>query len=488
MDFGLGDLGLTSVTTYIDRQVEVKRDASQLTGSVTFGFGVATPEEVRLDSPLYDDTDLQVFSQEIRLASTREGPMQWLVGAFYQQADRKYGQTLPTPGYDAITLRLDPRYDSAFFNAPPDTPYYSRLSYDFSQFAIFGEATYRFSPAWALTAGLRYYDFSEDRVLTFAGIFADQGYTDEPGSTSSDGFSPRVILAFNPDQDVQFTAQASRGFRLGGINDPLNVGLCTPEDLETYGGHPTWDDENVTNYELGAKSRFHNGQVTLNASMFVTEIDGLQVIADADSCSSRIVLNADARTVGTEIEMFLRPDEHRDFGLSMTYVKAKMSETRRDSDGNVIAGIRDGNRMPTSPDLQLVGTAGYTWSMGSSLDSNLRFTIQSVSTSFTQLADQEPNFGLILRDPTGSPGAAQLIDFGDVSVDQVAFDAELASYAIGNLRWGVSSGKWEASVYVNNIGDTNARLSIDRERGRRARVGYLTNPPRTYGASFRFNF
>ncbi len=147
-----------------------------------------------------------MFSQEIRIASTGEGPFQWLAGAFYQNADRKYGQTLPTPGYDALTEGLI-GLDSADFNAPPDTPFYSRLSYKFDQIAVFGEATYRFDPQWALTAGLRYYDFSEDRLLTFAGVFADQGYTDQPGSVSSNGFSPRVILAFSPNRNVQFTAR-----------------------------------------------------------------------------------------------------------------------------------------------------------------------------------------------------------------------------------------------------------------------------------------
>ena len=43
-------------------------------------------------------------------------------------------------------------------------------------------------------------------------------------------------------------------------------------------------------------------------------------------------------------------------------------------------------------------------------------------------------------------------------------------------------------MYVNNLLDERAFLSVDRERGRRARVGYLTNPPRTYGVSFRMNF
>jgi iron complex outermembrane recepter protein len=43
-------------------------------------------------------------------------------------------------------------------------------------------------------------------------------------------------------------------------------------------------------------------------------------------------------------------------------------------------------------------------------------------------------------------------------------------------------------VFVNNLFDERAFLSIDRERGRSARVGYLTNTPRTYGVNFRWNF
>ena len=62
----------------------------------------ARTPQARLNSPLYDTTDLQAFSQEIRLASTEEGPFQWVAGVFYQQYDREYGQNLPTPGYDAL--------------------------------------------------------------------------------------------------------------------------------------------------------------------------------------------------------------------------------------------------------------------------------------------------------------------------------------------------------------------------------------------------
>jgi iron complex outermembrane recepter protein len=481
LELGFGSFGVTSISTYIDRQVEVRRDASQLTGSVTVDVG-GTAAQARLNSPLIDETDLQVFSQELRIGSSGEGPFQWLAGAFYQQADRDYSQTLPTPGYDAILPRGN--------GAPVDTPYYSRLTYDFQQFAAFGEATYRFNAQWALTGGLRYYDFEEDRVITIAGAFADLPHFDELGTTSSDGVSPRVILAYSPSKEFQFNLQAARGFRLGGINDPLNVTLCQGNDLATYGGHPTWDDEKVTNFELGMKSRTQEGRVTVNAAVFMSKIDGLQVVADAGSCSSRIILNADARSEGAEVEVFIRPNERWDFGISATYVDAKITDSQIDpTSGSPIGGIREGNRLPTSPEIQAVATLAYNWAMTTSMESYVRLTAQHVGSSYTQLADQEPNFGVISNSPTAPPGSARLINFGGIAPNTtVNFGAQLPDYDIANLRWGFRTDGWEAGVFINNVTDERAFLSVDRERGRSARVGYLTNPPRTYGVNFRMNF
>jgi iron complex outermembrane receptor protein len=484
LEFSFGNIGLTSVTSYVDRNVVVLRDASQLTGSVTKDVG-GTDAQARLDSPLYDTTDLQTFSQEIRLGSNGEGPFQWIAGVFYQQYDREYGQNLPTPGYDALLTSLG--VSNPQRGAPPDTPFFSDLSYDFEQFAVFGEATYRFNPNWALTAGLRYYDFSEDRTLTFAGFFADVGYDNVAASTDSDGFSPRVILAYNVNKNVQFTAQYSRGFRLGGINDPLNVGLCSGNDLTTFSGHPNWEDEFVDNYELGTKTRLADGRVTFNAAVFMTKIKDMQYIADAGTCSSRIILNGDADAPGAEFELYVRPNVHWDFGLSATWVKAEVARSFLNA-GQPVAGIREGNQLPTSPELQAVGSVAYNWSMGTTLESYLRFTLQYVGSSFTQLGDEEPNFGLISSSPTRPAGSARLIDLGAVDVTNITFNPELPSYELANLRWGVSTERWEGSLFINNLFDERAFLSVDRERGRSARVGYLTNVPRTYGVNFRVKF
>src|SRR5688572_5322194 len=86
LEFDFGGSTLTSVTSYTDREVLVVRDASQLTGSVTFDLG-GTAAEVRLNSPLNDLTELQALSQELRLSSNAEGELQWVIGAFYRSEE-----------------------------------------------------------------------------------------------------------------------------------------------------------------------------------------------------------------------------------------------------------------------------------------------------------------------------------------------------------------------------------------------------------------
>ena len=41
-------------------------------------------------------------------------------------------------------------------------------------------------------------------------------------TVSSNGFTPRFMVNYDVTDRVAVNAQASRGFRLGGFNDPLN--------------------------------------------------------------------------------------------------------------------------------------------------------------------------------------------------------------------------------------------------------------------------
>jgi len=490
-----GPAALTSISSYTDRALVVLRDASQLTGSVTVDIG-GTASEARLTSPLFDHTNLKVFSQELRLASTGDTTLQWLVGAFYQDVDRKYGQDLPTPGYDAITSRL---FDvvSTDLNAPPDTPFYSNLIYKLKQYGIFGEGTYNLTDQWALTAGVRYYDFKEDRVLNFGGFFSDPT-VGLAGNTKSNGFSPRIILSYKPMEDIQFNLQASRGFRLGGINDPINLPLCSPIDKVVFGNQKTWNDEKNTNYELGAKMRFMDRRVTLNVAAFYSDIKDLQATTTAGTCSSRIVFNVPkARSQGVEAELFARPNANWDFGVSATWVQAELKSsvtsvvpapTPADPNATaivVVGGLASGNRLPTGPEFQGVASVGYTRPvMGGSHDVFANLTYQHVGSSYSQFENEVANFGSI---GTGLPGAARLISIAPTALTG-SFNAQLPSYDIANFRVGLKTTSFEAAAYVTNFTNERAVLALDYERGRSARVGYLVNQPRTVGLSFRKSF
>jgi iron complex outermembrane receptor protein len=500
VDYDVGPVTLTSITSYTHRNVLVLRDATQLTGSVTFeAFGPVSfptyPAGVRTNSPLFDRTNLNVFSQEIRVGSNGAQTIDWLAGAFFQHVGRRYGQQLPTAGYDAL---------NTIFNLPlgpnpvglVDTPFFSDISYRLKQYAAFGEGTWHATDQIGVTAGLRYYKFTEDRVLHFNGGFtAATPPEGVPGHTDSNGVSPRVILSYRATDDLHFSAQAARGFRLGGINDPINVPLCTANDLEVFGHQANWKDEKTWNYELDMKSQWMDRRITFNLAGFYSRITDLQATTTAGTCSSRIVFNVpSARSAGVEAELFARLTPNWDVGVSATVLDAKLTSSvfsiLPNGDRVVVGGLADGNRLPTAPKRQAVASVGYTLptpiQAGADFFANL--TVQYVGSSFSQFENEEPGWGQIGGTAT-NPNAAPLDAYGGpLTVSQINFNTELPSYTLVNLRFGLKTDRWQAAAYVNNLTDKNAQLALDYERGRTARVGYLTNQPRTFGVYGSYTF
>lgn len=481
IEVGLGAVNLTSVTSYTDRSILVSRDASALTGSVSVDLGFADAD-VLLPSNLLDTTDVEQWTQEIRLASNTDSSLQWLIGGFYSDTDRDYAQRLPTPGYDVATdAALGAGTAAGAANGyDADSPFNSDLPYELTQFAVFGEATYDVNDRLSVTAGARYYDFEEERTITSGGLFAngDSGQVDK---TDSDGVTPRVMVKYDVSDSVSVNAQASQGFRLGGVNDPLNVPLCTDEDEAIFGGFQDYDDEKLWNYETGVKMR--KGGVTLNAAVFYTDITDLQVTLDAGSCSSRISFNVpDAHTAGVEFELSAEPAEGVVLSLAGSFLNAEFDATVRDGDGDVIGGIEDGNRLASVPEVQLAATASFNfpidiWSASS--EGFASASIQHVGSRYTQPSDQVAGAGEFV---SGLPYG------GAPGTDVTAVDLELDAYQILNVNTGVDFESWSILAYVTNLTDENAELAFDRERGGRARLGTHTNQPRTIGLTTRFRF
>jgi iron complex outermembrane receptor protein len=490
--YDFGGVELTSITSYIDRDILVSRDASALTGSVavsSLGLPTVDPDIVLLPSNLRDTTDLKSWTQEIRFASTGSGPFQWLVGGFYSDVDRLYTQRLPTPGYDAfIDAGLGAGVSAGEANGfGPDSPYNADLPYDIKQKAAFGEASYDFGQ-FKLTAGARYYDFKETRDFKNGGLFSPK-FTQLGAKTSSNGISPRIIATWEPNKNLSVNVQAAKGFRLGGINDPLNIPLCSAGDAALFGPlqSDSYDDETLWNYEAGVK--YSKGAITANAAIFHTKIKDLQVTVDAGGCSSRIVLNADkAHTTGVEAEFAVNPVEGLDLSLAGSYVSSEFDST---VDNPILAdrtGIRKGNRLPSVPKFQIAAAATYGSRFSDNADWYVNASVQHVGNRYTQPGDQEPGTLVFVDGPNGLLWFDPIT--GDFDQESAIVDSvKLPSYNLVNLSAGI---EWDSGIevvaYVNNLFDENAKMSFDRERGGRARQGFNIGTPRTIGMTFRYKF
>lgn len=481
VEYSLGSVDFTSVSTYTDRSIEVSRDASALTSSVNVDLGFDAASFL-LPSNLVDATEFSGFTQEIRLASNWDSAFQWLIGGFYNTQDRDYSQRLPTPGFDAFTDAVFGAGTSeAVANGfPLNSPFNSDIPFELEQFAIFGEVSYDVTDRLNLAAGGRFYDFEESRDFITGGLFGNGD--NQTDTTESSGFTPRFLAKYELNDAVTLNAQASRGFRLGGVNDPLNVPLCSPEDLAIFGTFQDYDDETLWNFESGFKVQ--KDGFTFNAAGFYNDISNLQVTLDAGSCSSRVVFNVpDAFSVGVEYELGFSPIENLDVFFTGSLIKSEFSSTVADGDGNVLAGLRDGNRLPSVPEFQTSASANYRFDPGiAGAEGYFGGSVQYVGTRFTQPTDQEIGqglptaTGLAFNEFTGAENPADLVDL------------ELDDYFTLNLNAGLEWDSISVQIYATNLFDENALLSFDRERGGRARVGFNVSNPRTFGLTTRYKF
>jgi len=479
------DLTFTSITSYTDRDVLVIRDATALTASITGGSFGAPASIYTINAPLYDATQAKGFTQEVRLTGDRDR-WQYVTGAFYSDTERDYSQNLPVIGFeDGCRIvscgPLSGLSTAGAKLAKKDELYKSDLHYDYKQFAIFGEATYAVTDKLDVTAGLRYYDFEENRTQVFDGLFSDPN--DSVGSSGADGFAPRVMASYKVNDDLRLNAQISKGFRLGGINDPLNRPLCTAADLAIYGGRDTWEDETLWNYEVGAKARIMEGRGSFNVAAFRADIENLQATVTAGSCSSRIIFNVpDARSQGVEVEFEIAPTDAFDFAISASKIDSELRSTLT-AGGQIVAGMQEGNRLPTVPEFQLAAAATLHFPVMQNIAGYATGAFQHIGERFTQIGDQAAGFGSVNLQSFGPTGIG-----GPFTQGSFTFDPELPAYDIINVRVGFLKGNWDTALFINNITDERAFLALDQERGTRARVGYLTNQPRTIGVSTRVNF
>jgi iron complex outermembrane receptor protein len=198
-----------------------------------------------------------------------------------------------------------------------------------------------------------------------------------------------------------------------------------------------------------------------------------------------------------EFEVTASPSDHWDlsFSTGLNNAKLKSTVTSTDTAGvtTVISGIKSGNRLPSVPRVQGSASITYGWALSTGSRAFIGGSYQYVGSRYTQIDDLKPGIGTVdIANWPGNTNGGQPPNRnaigGPLTQTTFTFNPLLPAYTLLNLRVGLTRASWEAAVFLNNLTDERALLALDRERGLRARVGYLTNQPRTMGVTLRFNY
>jgi outer membrane receptor protein involved in Fe transport len=276
MEWDIGSFTVSSVTGYFDYEYE-RWDNFDGTNYIQL-MGIQVEDQT-------------TWSQEIRLMSNFDSPVNFMVGGFYETFERdsdNAGKIFPV-GPDPTT---------GFTNNWEGASTVNSDSYSF-----FGQVTWDINEAWELAAGARYTnddrDMEESNVYVHDGLgafFLAEG-TVIKSDFDDDNVSPEVTLSWRPTDTMTLWTAYRSGYKAGGFSTQTVL----PPD--TNSENVKFDPEEAEGVEAGIKSTWMDGRLRVNANIYYYEADDLQVSAfNAETTSFRINNAASSETTGIEVE------------------------------------------------------------------------------------------------------------------------------------------------------------------------------------------
>lgn len=149
-------------------------------------------------------------------------------------------------------------------------------------YAAFGQFTWYLDEHWAITPGIRLNRESKDvsaqggghcrtealEICIMQALVQGSPYDEPDLRRNETDVSPKFVLQYFWDDDLNFYTSYARGYKSGGFNAISFTG----EGIE-------YEPENAQTYELGMKGKFLDGTLSLNTTLYRTEFDNLQVLA-----------------------------------------------------------------------------------------------------------------------------------------------------------------------------------------------------------------
>jgi iron complex outermembrane recepter protein len=436
---------VTSATSYWSRSETQNQDYSQVLQNA-FYLSQYYPE---IDKEI--DSSRQ-FSEELRLASSGDGPFQWVGGAFYMSFKSIYDAA-------ANNAQLCSLSTGGCAANPQGIAFDAYDPYWTDEEALFGEASYKLTDTLKLTMGVRGFHFDNKGSFLVNGILTQTGNATQTSSvvrSHDSGYNPKVNLSYTPSNDLTVYATVAKGFRPGGVNEPVPVSgpsSCLPGLLDrgldqvpsSYGPDTVW------NYELGEKAQLFGGRVTINSDFFYLQWKGVQLTSSLP-CGYPYNSNAgDGVSYGPELEVAARLGAGFVLTLSGDYDHAELTQ------GSITSGYASGSPILNVPKYNASASLTYDYQI-----SNLYALKARVSNALV----------------------------GPLT-DVAYYVQKLPSYDLTDLRLSLLTGKWTGTLFVTNVTDRRAALTIDNTNQTFnspdvTRVS--TNQPRTIGIDLQFKF
>jgi iron complex outermembrane receptor protein len=467
----------------------------------------------------------QFFSNELNIASTGQGPLQWIGGLY--QFHEKYTQPInvnsPDQAQLATPYSIVAIAGGALVPAPANpsrSAYneYTALAED--SYGVFGQLDWQASSQFKVTTGLRYsYDKKSGdqsfRIMAFnfegVGLGVNTfgantpAFDITPAATTCNGQSYRGTgacffnaagaaqtslddhwdavtgtagVSWTPATDILAYAKYSRGYKAGGFNSGINA-----PDPETA-------KETVDAFEVGYKETFgktFQANVATFYYNYKNDQQPLGVLDPTTNVINTIIVNIpEVHTYGAELETLWNPITDLDILLNYAYLHATISSTngvcyQDSSDPNGLApGANTGGCPGPGP------TGAQTQNLqGATLPASPRNKV-ALNAIYT------------LHFDPGSLALSATYIWRDKTYDSVfnrSYNLD-PSYGQVNLRaiWTDAANRYNVIIYGNNL--TN-KIAQDASFGLGVNnpgpgqvidpvVSYI--PPRVYGIELRYRF
>ena len=440
MNYDLGWGSVLSTTAYMRRQ-ETNPDDETEALEDTIPQGTFVPNAY---TPTVTTREL---TEELRLAFAPAGwSLSGVIGAYFNNANRHYYVNYLTPNY--ATLFANSFTTSTLLSGVPlsDVNYSQHGDYSPKQYAVFTELNYQLTNQWKATAGVRWYEM-EYTAVRYEDGWSNGGATLSSGSAKDIGFNPKAELSYQATDAQLYYASASKGVRPGGVNTSNLAQKGCGQDYGPYGPDSLW------NYEIGGKTRWLDGALTVNAAAYYIKWSGVQQ-GRTLPCSYQITENAGSAVVhGGEIEIESQIGGHLKLTAGVGYTKAVLG-----ADAPSLGGTA-GEQLENVPLWNGNASARYLFIAAPGYDGFVRADGQYVGESYPDFAHSDPS----------------------------TFQR---SYALLDLRAGLLHDAWEANLFVSNVFDKQAALSkyLSDNYSASTRTRMFTNQPRTIGLSLRWKF